>query len=126
MTETPFEIWQDPQTKVTFYFSHSDENLTTGVMVIPPKTELPKHNRPKAFENLVQVSGKCVMIVFDESENSTEHTLEVGSTLRMEKGQYHIHSNPFDEISYTLFKAEGDITEVMKVLRENFKRLDNE
>lgn len=119
----PFEVWQDPATKVAFYFSHSDESLTTGVMVIPPKTELPKHNRPKAFENLLQVSGKCVMGVFDEDENITEHTLEVGSKLRMEKGQFHIHSNPFEETSYTLFKAEGDITEVMKVLRESFTRI---
>jgi quercetin dioxygenase-like cupin family protein len=121
---TPFEIWQDPQTKVTFYFSHSDEILTTGVMVIPPKTELPKHNRPKAFENLVQVSGKCIMKVSGENDSVTEHTLEVGSKLRMNKGQFHIHSNPFSETSYTLFKAEGDISEVMKVVRENFARLD--
>lgn len=119
----PFEVWQDPDTKVIFYFSHSDENLTTGVMVIPPKTELPKHNRPKAFENLVQVSGKCVMKVFDDNDDVTEYTLEVGKDLRMDKGQFHIHSNPFDEPSYTLFKAEGDITEIMKVLRQNFTKL---
>lgn len=122
MQNTPFEIWQDPTTKVTFYFSHSDENLTTGVMEIPAGAELPKHNRPKAFENLVQVSGKCVMKVFD-GDSETEHTLNVGDKLRMEKGQFHVHSNPFTETSYTLFKAEGDITEVMKVLRENFTRL---
>jgi quercetin dioxygenase-like cupin family protein len=120
---TPFEIWQDPQTKVTFYFSHSDENLTTGIMVIPPKTELPKHNRPKAFENLVQVSGKCLMKVFDDNGDVAEHALEVGDKLRMKKGQYHIHSNPFDVVSFTLFKAEGDISEVMRVLKENFTRL---
>lgn len=120
---TPFEIWRDPNTKVTFYFSHSDENLTTGVMMIPGKAELPKHNRPKAFENLVQVSGKCKMIVFNEDGSSFEKILSPGDTLRMEKGQYHIHSNPFDEKSYTLFKAEGDITEVMKVLRETFESL---
>lgn len=123
MADTPFEIWQDPQTKVTFYFSHSDENLTTGVMEIPAGAELPKHNRPKAFENLVQVSGKCLMKVFSDNDSFTEHTLEVGDKLHMEKGQYHIHSNPFDKPSYTLFKAEGDITEVMKVLRDNFTRL---
>ncbi|MCL2038206.1 hypothetical protein FWG95_04390, partial [Candidatus Saccharibacteria bacterium] len=122
-TMTPFEIWQDPQTKVTFYFSHSDENLTTGVMVIPSHTELPKHNRPKAFENLVQVSGKCVMKVFDENENMTERALGVGDTLRMKKGQWHIHSNPYEETSYTLFKAEGDITEIVKVLRENYTKV---
>lgn len=129
MTDTPFEVWQDPQTKVIFYFSHSDENLTTGVMEIPAGAELPKHNRPKAFENLVQVSGKCQINVFDDADNATEHILEAGDTLRMGKGQYHIHSNPFNETSYTLFKAEGDITEIMKVLRSNFIRLgerDNE
>lgn len=122
MTDTPFEIWQDPNTKVTFYFSHSDETLTTGVMEIPAGAELPKHNRPKAFENLVQLSGRCLMKVFD-GENITEHTLNVGDKLRMEKGQFHIHSNPFSETSFTLFMAEGDITEVMKVLRESFTRL---
>lgn len=122
-TNTPFELWQDPQTKVTFYFSHSDENLTTEVMEMPANAELPKHNRPKAFENLVQVSGKCLVKVFDGDGSVAEHTLDVGDRLRMKKGQYHIHSNPFSATSYTLFKAEGDITEIMKVLSEKFTRL---
>ena len=120
----PFEIWRDPATKVTFYFSHSDETLTTGVMVIPAGAELPKHNRPKAFENLVQVSGKCLMKVFDDDDKATDHILDVGDTLRMEKGQFHIHSNPYVEPSYTLFKAEGDITEVVKVVRDTFERVE--
>ncbi len=119
---TPFEIWRDPKTRVIFYFSHSDENLTTGVMEIPPETELPKHNRPMAYENLVQISGKCNMKVFAE-EKVSEKVLKVGDKLRMEKGQFHIHSNPFKETSYTLFKAEGDITEIMAILRENFERI---
>ena len=78
---------------------------------------------------LVQVSGKYHINVFDDGDNATEHILEAGDTLRMGNGQYHIHSNPFNETSYTLFKAEGDITEIMKVLRSNFIRLgerDNE
>jgi quercetin dioxygenase-like cupin family protein len=73
MTDTPFEVWQDPNTKVIFYFSYSDENLTTGVMEIPAGAELPKHNRPKAFENLIQVSGKCLMKVFYDTDNVIEH-----------------------------------------------------
>lgn len=118
-----FEIWQDPSTGVRFYFSHSDEIFTTGVMVIPPGAELPKHNRPKAFENLVQVSGKCLMKVFDDQDNVTEHVLEVGDTLRMDKGQFHIHSNPYNQLSATLFKAEGDITDIVATLRKNFNRV---
>jgi hypothetical protein len=64
------------------------------------------------------------MKVFDDDGNVVEHTLKVGDKLRMEKGQYHVHSNPFDETSYTLFKAEGDITEIVQALRDNFSRLD--
>ncbi len=119
-----FELWRDKTTGVVFYFSHSDENLTTGVMEIPANTELPKHSRPLAYENLVQISGKCVMEVFNDDDTSQELTLAVGDTLRMKKGQSHIHKNPFDQISSTLFKAEGDISEVMKVLRTNFEQLE--
>ena len=120
---SPFEVWKDVNTGVVFYFSHSDAQLTTGVMMIPAGTSLPKHNRPYAYENLVQVSGKCLITVFDSSDKPTEHELDGATTLRMDKGQYHIHANPYEEPSYTLFKAEGDITEVMKVLRATFERI---
>ncbi len=119
-----FETWKDPATGVEFSFSHSDESFTTGVMYLPPHSELPKHNRPKAFENLKQITGKCKMTVFElQGEGSFDKVLNPGDELRMEKGQFHIHANPFDEKSFTLFKAEGDITEVVKVLRDNFTRI---
>ncbi len=122
---TTFETWRDPATGVEFSFSHSDENFTTGVMYLPPHSELPKHNRPKAFENLKQIAGKCNMTIFDpEGDGSFDKLLSPGDELRMEKGQFHIHANPFEEKSYTLFKAEGDITEVMRALRENFMRIN--
>lgn len=120
----PFEVWEDPTTKVRFCFSHSDETLTTGVMIIPPKTELPKHNRPLAYENLVQITGKCVMEVFSDNGSSEKHELGPGAALRMEKGQFHIHANPYDEVSYTLFKAEGDITSIVQAVRENFVSIE--
>lgn len=120
----PFETWQDPATGAEFCFSHSDENFTTGVMYLPPGCELSKHNRPNAFENLKQIAGKCKMTVFDlEGDGSFDKVLSPGDELRMEKGQYHIHANPFDEKSYTLFKAEGDITDIVKTLKESFTRI---
>jgi quercetin dioxygenase-like cupin family protein len=119
-----FEIWEDPGTHVRFYFSHSDQQFTTGVMVIPPHTELPKHNRPLAIENLVQISGACLMKVFDENDKPTDHILNVGDNLSMRKGQFHIHANPNDEPSATLFKAVGDITAVVDTLRQNFTRIE--
>lgn len=120
------EAWEDPVTKVRFYFSHSDAKLTTGVMVIPSGSALPKHNRPNAVENLVQVAGKCEMTVFDENENKTVHELKPGSYLTMPKGQFHIHANPFNEPSYTLFKADGDITDIVSTLKEKFNSIELE
>jgi hypothetical protein len=49
---TPFEVWQDPKTKVIFYFSHSDEKLTTGVMEIPAGAELPNTTVQKLSRTL--------------------------------------------------------------------------
>jgi len=123
---TPFEVWKDPNTEAIFYFSHSDEVMTTGILFIPPNTELPKHNRPLAYENLVQVSGSCTMTVFEDENDEVglNHVLNVGNELRMDKGKHHIHANPNNEPSYTLYKAEGDITAVMEVLRANFEKLN--
>lgn len=119
-----FEVWEDPGTLACFYFSHSDPAFTTGVLVLPPHTELPKHNRPLAVENLVQVSGRCRIQVFGKDDAVTEHVLEVGNNLSMPKGQFHIHSNPYDEPSATLFKAVGDITAVVAALRQQFRRIE--
>jgi quercetin dioxygenase-like cupin family protein len=124
MSEEPYEIWEDPNTNVKFYFSHSSPEVTTGVMVIPPGKELPKHNRPLAVENAVQIAGKCLMKVFDDEEHYTEHVLEVGDVLTMAKGQYHIHANPYGETSYTLFKAVGDITAIVAKMRETFTKIE--
>ncbi len=117
------EAWEDHKTSVRFYFSHTDASFTTGVMVIPPKTELPKHNRPLAVENLVQVNGKCVMKLFND-DDVAEYELAVGDYLVIPKGQFHTHSNPFDMPSHTLFKAEGDITAIVATLKQTFTRVE--
>lgn len=118
----PFEVWKDPTGKVRFCFSHSDEKFTTGVLMLEPNTSLPKHNRPLAFENLLQIQGSCTMTLLDEAGGQqVAHQLEPGDFLRMDKGQWHIHANPSDQESVTLFKAEGDITAVMETLRQTFE-----
>lgn len=92
-------------------------------MIIPAGKSLPKHNRPLVVENLVQVSGKCLMEVFEENDKGSEHILEVSDTLSMLKKQYHIHSNPYKTTSCTLFKAEGDITQIVEAVRNSFIKI---
>lgn len=118
----PFEMLEGEEGKVQFCFSHSDKQFTTGVMVLRPNAELPKHNRPLAIENLLQVSGVCQVTLYSEKgEIEASYELRPGTSLRMKKGQWHVHANPFEEESVTLFKAEGDITQVVQTLRHKFE-----
>lgn len=64
------------------------------------------------------------MTLFDEHDNPTEIELAKGEGVRMYKGQWHIHANPYDEVSITLFKAEGDISHIMDTLRKTSKKID--
>ncbi len=119
-----FESWESPDGAARFCFSHSDEQFTTGVLILQPGAELARHNRPLAHENLLQITGKCRMTLTDEDGGNEQiNELEPGSSLRMEKGQWHVHANPYHEVSTTLFKAEGDITAVMKVVRETMVKV---
>lgn len=127
MDEEPFEVWQSPDGGARFVFSHSSKGFTTGVLILKPDAKLPKHNRPLGFENLTQLSGKCEMTVFKEKdaekiEKVTE--LNPGEVLKMGKGQWHIHANPYRETSITFFKLVGDIIEIMKVLRATNQRVE--
>jgi quercetin dioxygenase-like cupin family protein len=122
-----FEIYETPDGLARFSFSHSDQNFTTGVLTLSPGARLPVHNRPGGFENLTQIYGKCEILLFDEQNDSEPvRTLElnVNDTLVMNRGRWHIHANPSDEISITLFKLVGDITEIMSKLRVSNKQVN--
>ncbi len=70
----------------------------------------------------MQISGKCQTIVFEEDDpESIEKEVEMspGDLVQMNKGQWHIHANPFKEESITFFKLVGDITEIMQKLRDD-------
>ncbi len=93
-------------------------------MILEPGAELPKHNRPLAYENLLQLEGKCrVTLIGEDGLVESLHVLNPNDSLRMQKGQWHIHANPFDKTSLTFFKAEGDITEIVKILRETYSKV---
>ncbi len=116
-------IFETEDGSARFYFSHSSTDFTTGILVLKPGAALPKHNRPHAIENLTQVAGKCLMTLFDEDGTSKEYALQPGEGVRMHEGQFHIHANPFEETSLTLFIAEGDIVDIVDQVRKTMKRV---
>ena len=107
------EQYNIPQGKILIAFS--DKQVSVGTLNLNPKQELPRHNRP-VLESLFQIKGKCVMKFDDE-----ELTLKEGESVDIQPNRFHIHSNPFDEVSVTLWKASGDIIEIISKIRENSK-----
>lgn len=101
-----------------FYLGESTKEKSVGYLELEPHKSLTIHNRWGGIENLTQVEGSCVMIVFNKPEGTT-HKLDKGDKLRIEpEGVWHIHSNPFDKKSLTYWHFEGDIRKIIEDIRK--------
>jgi quercetin dioxygenase-like cupin family protein len=119
-----FEMWEEPKGQARFCFAHVGKDFSTGVLNMKPDTEVPKHNRPDAEENLLQISGRCQVTLYSEDgEIEATYDLTPGTAIHMKKGQWHRHSNPFPETSITQFKAEGDITGIVDKMRREYTQI---
>ena len=113
-----FEQYELPQGKIMIALS--DKNQSVGTLDINPRQELPKHNRP-VVESLFQVKGKCVVKLFEDDGSAREVVLDEADSIDISPLKYHIHSNPYGEVSTTFWRANGDITEIIGKIRENSK-----
>jgi len=101
-----------------YYLGSSTKEESVGYLELEPHTSLTLHNRLGGFENLTQVKGSCVMVIFDKPEG-TNHKLDEDNELRIEPGGvWHIHTNPFDRPSLTYWRFEGDIRKVIDAIRK--------
>jgi len=101
-----------------FYLGESTKKRSVGYLELKPHTSLNIHNRIGGIENLIQVKGSCVMVMFDSIEGNN-HKLTKGDKLRLEpEGVWHIHSNPFDKVSLTYWLFNGDIRHVISAIKE--------
>ncbi len=114
------EIYKLPQGKIII--SHSDKQLSIGILHLLPHQALDKHNRP-VTEQLVQVLGISVMKLFDGETFLKEVTVHEGDTLIIPANQYHMHTNQTDDPSITLWKFEGDISEVIQKIKQDNERI---
>ena len=108
--------------KGTIFTLHSTKEVSFGLLKLPQKTALPAHNRP-VLERLIQVQGKCMMKLMKNGKVSKEIVMKEGSVLRIPRNQYHIHTNPFNEVSITVWKFDGDITKTISRIRKNFEKV---
>ena len=104
-----------------FYLGESTKEKSVGYLELNPHTSLVLHNRLGGIENLTQIKGSCVMVVFDKTK-VTNHKLDMGHKLRIEpKGVWHIHVNPFDQPSLTYWHFDGDIRKIIESIRKEAK-----
>lgn len=114
------EIYELPQGKMIIGFY--DKSLSVGLLELNSKQELTRHNRT-VNEELVQVSGSSVIKLFEGEELVKQVILKENEKVSIPANQYHVHSNPTDEKSITLWQFEGDILEVIENIRKKFKKL---
>ena len=115
-----YEVYELPQGKIVL--TSITKNLSTGVLYLNPHQELLKHNRP-VTEQLLQVLGTCVIKLFDGELFTQEITLHENETLTIPANQFHVHKNPTNEASLTIWKFEGDILKVIQKIREANKKI---
>ncbi len=113
-----FEKYNIPQGNIMIAFS--DKNLSVGTLELNPDQELSKHNRP-VLESLYQLKGSCTMKMFEDDGSIKEIVLKEGDSIDIDPLKYHIHSNSSKETSITLWKASGDITEIIDNIRNSSK-----
>ena len=104
-----------------FYFGISNRERSEGYLEFKPYTSLDIHNRSGGIENLVQVKGSCVMVIFsnDRGEN---YKLDPKNKLSIiPEGVWHIHSNPFSKKSLTYWHFEGDIRKIIENIKNSNK-----
>jgi hypothetical protein len=100
-----------------FYLGESTEEKSVGYLELRPHTSLTIHNRVGGIENLTQVNGECVMIVFD-TLNGTNHHLKKGDELKLiPEAVWHIHSNLFNDTSLTYWHFNGNIRKIIEEIR---------
>jgi len=101
-----------------FYLGESTKEKSVGYLELKPHSSLTIHNRLGGIENLIQVKGSCVMILFDNPKG-TNHELNKGDKLSIKpEGVWHIHANPFDKPSLTYWHFEGDIRKIIEAIRK--------
>lgn len=101
-----------------FYLGESTKKESVGYLELKPHSSLIIHNRWGGIENLTQVKGSCVMVLFDSPKGANYRLNERDKLQIKPEGVWHIHANPFNKQSLTYWHFEGDIRQVIENIRK--------
>jgi hypothetical protein len=110
------QLYKLPQGKISII--HSSKDVSVGYLELNPHSELKIHNRP-VNEELFQLVGSCEIKEFQGDRLINTVTMDENQRYVIEANKYHIHSNPTDSKSITIWNFEGDIVDIIQDIRDN-------
>lgn len=110
------ETYELPQGKITICFSN--DKVSLGILELDPGKEMPEHSRP-VDEHLLQLAGTSVLRLGKRYTKLSE-----GDEFVIPANKSHIHSNSDNKTSLTLWKFEGDITDIINTIRSRNKLVE--
>lgn len=113
------EIYESSECRI--FIGPSTKESSIGFLELNPRKKLSRHSRP-VDEELVQIEGISTMTLFS-SHSVEEITLKKGDYLKIPANKPHIHENRSSGKSLTLWKFEGDITEVIEKIISASKKI---
>lgn len=112
------DIHQIPEGHI--HIVESDKHVSMGYLELNPKVEMQKVMRPLAQE-IIQLQGISTVLIFHDGEEPQDVVLHPGDYLRIPAQTYYIHSNQSEEnISLSMWKYEGDVTEMIQEIRAQY------
>jgi quercetin dioxygenase-like cupin family protein len=101
------------------YLGPSDQKRSVGYLELNPHSSLSLHNRP-AQEQLTQIKGQCNIVIFNNNKGET-NILKQGNIITISPSIWHIHTNPYNEISLTYWDFDGDIRKIINDIKREIR-----
>ena len=114
------EVYKILQGKIVIIFSN--KKISFGLLELNPGKELSRHIRPVA-EKLTQIYGASIIKIFG-NKNEWNIKLDKNKKIKIPAKQSHIHSNPTNKKSLTLWKFEGDILKIINEIKKKNKLIN--
>ena len=124
-TTKPLEIWEDAAASVRFCFSYTNDQITTGALMIKANFELTQYAYADCSQNLTQLAGECrITTLTARGEISHSYDLGPGDWVSISADTQCIITNTAEDESVTLFTLTGSCKPIVEKIRREYVPID--
>lgn len=114
------DIHQMPQGKI--HIVHSDSKFSLGYLELDVHQKFEKVSW-NVEQEIIQLKGMSSIFVFHNSDEPTEVVMHAGDYLMIPAKTFYTIDNPNEEPSLTSWKLDGDATEEINMIRQNYPKI---